>query len=378
MTRFGFLSTFPPTRCGLATFTDALARALVADGRDEALVVRVDDLVPAGAPSPGPGIRVIGDLHPGDGLGRSRAASALSQCDMVIVQHEFGIYGGADGDEVIDVLERILSTRVVVLHTVPADATPHQRAVLRRVTDVADVVVVMTHAAHDIIADQYAVPTSRLALIPHGVDPRPWPVEHLRLASRPVMLTWGLIGPGKGIEWGIRALACMEPAARPVYRVLGQTHPKVVKEHGEEYRDQLTGLAADLRVSADVELDGHYQDTDELAAQVASAALVLLPYDSTEQATSGVLAEAAAAGKVVIATRFPHAMELLADGGGILVGHRRPTEIARAIQRVLGDPTYAVVAKASAQDLAMANSWPRAAERFRGLLTGAALERAAQ
>lgn len=374
MARFGFLSTYPPTRCGLATFTAALAAALAADGSDEVVVVRVDDLVPAGPPTPGPGVRVVADLHPGDGVGRSRATTLLNSCDLVIVQHEFGIYGGPDGDEVIDVLERILSTRIVVLHTVPVEPTPHQRAVLRRVTELADRVVVMTRAAGTIIVDQYGVPSERIALIPHGVNIAP-SLAATSLSSPPVILTWGLIGPGKGIEWGIRAISCIEKTQRPIYHVLGQTHPKVLLEHGEQYRDRLAKLASELGVSTRVVLDGRYQEPAALAAEIAAASLVLLPYDSHEQVTSGVLAEAVTAGKVVVATRFPHAVELLADGGGVLVAHQRPLEMAKAIQKALSDPSLAAVARTRADGMARANRWDKVADRFRELLTTDSAER---
>lgn len=374
MARFGFLSTYPPTRCGLATFTDALARALVADGRDQAFIVRVDDLVPTGPPTPAPGIQVAGDLHPDDGIGRSHAAALLNEADLVIVQHEFGIYGGPDGDEVIDVLERILPTRVIVLHTVPMDPTPHQRAVLSRILDLADRVVVMTRAAEAILATQYAAPSTKVTLIPHGVEARPVATPPPQ-SGRPLMLTWGLIGPGKGIEWGIRAIGCLQPDQRPLYRVLGQTHPKVVRQQGEQYRRDLLNLADTLGVAGDVVLDGRYQEPGDLATEIAAAALVLLPYDSHEQVTSGVLAEAVAAGRIVVATRFPHAVELLSGGGGLLVDHKRPLEMARAIRVALSDPGYASAARRMADDLAHANSWENVAGRFRELLTGGRLER---
>ncbi len=124
MARFGFLSTYPPTRCGLATFTAALATAMVRDGRDDAVVVRVDDMVPAGPALTTPGVRFVGDLHPGDAAGCAAAVAQLDGCDVAIVQHEYGIYGGPDGDEVLDVLERLSVATIVVLHTVPADPSP--------------------------------------------------------------------------------------------------------------------------------------------------------------------------------------------------------------------------------------------------------------
>lgn len=372
MARFGFLSTYPPTRCGLATFTAALAAAMVRDGRDDAVVVRVDDLVPAGPAVATPGVTVVGKLLPGDGASRVAAAAQLNECDVAIVQHEYGIYGGPDGDEVLDVLERLTIPSIVVLHTVPADPSPEQRVVLRQVAGLADAVVVMTRTTQALLVEGYGVSASRVHLIPHGVDP--WIASPIATPSRrPVVLTWGLIGPGKGIEWGIRGMACLGSVQpRPIYRVLGQTHPKVLLRQGEQYRRSLLSLVKELRLAADVQIDGRYQEAAELAGQIGQADLILLPYDSVDQATSGVLAEAVGAGKVVIATRFPHAVELLSDDRGLLVGHRRPLEIAQAIIAALGDTHRAEVALARAESSAEANSWPQIAGLYRALMASMA------
>src|SRR5665647_1200827 len=126
MTRFGFLSTYPPTRCGLATFTAALATAISRGSDDECDVVRVDDLVPAGPPVNTRKVRVVGDLKPGDAAGRELAAERLNDRDVVVIQHEYGIYGGPDGDEILDLLARIQQPTIVVMHTVLPSPTPHQ------------------------------------------------------------------------------------------------------------------------------------------------------------------------------------------------------------------------------------------------------------
>ncbi len=367
MTRFGYLSTYPPTRCGLATFTEALASTIAAVEDDESIIVRVDDLVPAGPSLPGPGLRIGSVLRPDDDASRARAADMLHASDVVIVQHEYGIYGGPDGDEILDVLARLRRPSIVVMHTVLATPTPHQREVTAGIAALAGAVVAMTATAFALLADEYAVPPAKLHLIPHGVGP--WAsATAVRESPRPVILTWGLIGPGKGIEWGIRALAELgDLTPAPLYRVLGQTHPKVVLEEGQRYRRSLLALVDELALADDVEIDGRYRETAELAAEVAAADIVLLPYDSREQATSGVLAEAAAAGKLVIATRFPHAIEVLAGGGGMLVDHQRPDQIAAAIRTVLRDPRHALAAAARALESARANSWETVAERYREL-----------
>jgi glycosyltransferase involved in cell wall biosynthesis len=367
MTRFGLLSTYPPTRCGLATFTSALATAIADAGTDDCVIVRVDDLVAAGPSVDTDGVRVLGDLHPGDVAGRADAADVLNDCDLVVVQHEYGIYGGPDGDEVLDLLSLITAPTVVVMHTVLAAPTAHQRLVTQEIGAVAGAVVAMTRTAATLLVDEYDVPASKVSLIPHGVDART-ATPRARTSLNPIVLTWGLLGPGKGIEWGIRAMALLgdlDPA--PIYRVLGQTHPKVVIDQGERYRDALTSLVDELGLAGRVEIDGRYQESAELAAEVAAADLVLLPYDSRDQATSGVLVEAVAAGKLVIATRFPHSVELLSDGAGLLVDHQHPQQIATAVVAALEDRARLEAALVVARAAAHANSWPAVAQRYADL-----------
>lgn len=362
----GMLSTFPPTRCGLATFTDALCAALAATGTVATRVVRVDDLVPAGPAASRPGTSVVGVLHPDSRASRAAAAEELGACDVVVVQHEFGIYGGADGDEVLDVLDLLTVPVVVVLHTVRDAPTPHQRAVIDRIAELAGAVVVMTRAAHDLLLAHYTVPESKIHVIPHGV-PHVTPAGGRAPGGRPVILTWGLLGPGKGIEWGIRALpALADLDPRPVYRIAGQTHPKILAVAGEGYRSWLAALARKLGVADDVEIDGRYRNGPDLARLVAGADIVLLPYDSREQTTSGVLVEAIAAGKPVIATRFPHAVELLSDGAGVIVGQGDAPAIARGIRALLG-PRRQEARRAIAERATTETGWPVVADAYRVL-----------
>lgn len=377
MTIYGFLSTYPPTRCGLATFTASLASAIPAHGDPDSRVVRVDDLVPTGPPTAGPRSVLVGDLHPGDARGRGEAAATLSGCDVVVVQHEYGIYGGRDGDEILDLLARVTAFRIVVLHTVREAPTAHQRWVIERLAALASAVVVMTTTARDLLARRYSVPMSKVNVIPHGVAD--WhPVSAVLPRERPIVLTWGLLGPGKGIEWGIRALAQLQDLpSRPLYRIAGQTHPKVVSDSGESYRTSLQALARELWVVDDVEFDGRYRDAAELAELVAQADAVLLPYDSREQSTSGVLVEAVAAGKPVVATRFPHAVELLSGGGGILVDHESPGDIAAALRRILNRSSSAPRVLSAVPAPIRANRWDAVAAQYRQLAASLAASDAA-
>jgi len=374
MPSFSFLSTYPPTRCGLATFTQSLATATAGLNGPRARIVRVidDDDAPAIA-SIGSGSTIVGELRHGDAASGRDAARTLSASDAVIVQHEYGIYGGRDGDEILPVLAALTAPSIVVLHTVLPTPTRHQREVLEDVARLAGAVVVMTETARDLLADHYSVDARKVSVIPHGVAD--W--TSVTVAPHPerrTMLTWGLIGPGKGIEWGIRAmaeLAVTEPTLH--YVVAGQTHPKVVDREGERYRESLQSLIADLGLDDRVTLDGRYLDAPQLGAYVAGADIVLLPYDTREQVTSGVLAEAVAAGKDVVATTFPHSSELLANGVGTLVEHEDPAAIARAVRATLHGEKRADRDRALAVDV----SWPAVAAEYRLLARGIRAERSA-
>jgi polysaccharide biosynthesis protein PslF len=326
--RFGFVSTYPPTQCGLATFAAALRGALLHDTGDEGRVVRLVD-----APTPSGG-EVVAQLVAGDPASLRQAAEHLNQCDVAIVQHEYGVYGGADGSEILHLLDQVTVPSVVILHTVLADPTPHQRQVLEAVTAKAHAVVTMTVTARE----------------------------------RLTVLTWGLLGPGKGVEWGIAAMAMLRDLApMPRYVIAGQTHPKVALHEGDAYRDRLREQVRQAGLGPWISFDGHYRNAKALASLVRSADVVLLPYDSTEQVTSGVLIEAVAAGKPVVATQFPHARELLAGGAGLLVPHRDPAAIAAALRSVItrGDVLSRMAAAAAAT--APQLLWPAIAEQYREL-----------
>jgi glycosyltransferase involved in cell wall biosynthesis len=226
----------------------------------------------------------------------------------------------------------------------------------------AATVVVMTETARKIL-EGYSVASEKVRVIPHGVPARTSPAPMHDVRAR--VLTWGLIGPGKGIEWGIRAMAQLDDLdPRPTYEVLGQTHPKVVARYGERYRDSLHALVDELGLAEQVTLDPRYLDPAELAAAVSAADVVVLPYDSRDQVTSGVLVEAIAAGIPVVATRFPHARELLEYGPGILVNHEDPRAIAGAIRTILTRRDLVERMRRSASAATAETSWADVARRY--------------
>jgi polysaccharide biosynthesis protein PslF len=369
-TKYAVLSTYPPTQCGLATFTAALLAHLPQPG-DQLAVVRVLD-----EPAPRPAVEVVHDLVNGSAASAAAAADVLNGFDVVIVQHEYGIYGGPDGRDVISLLEALHVPSIVVLHTVLSTPTPRQRMILERVIAAASVVVTMTQTARSRLLDIYGARSEDVCVIPHGAAD-----NRVRLSSAkawpPRVLTWGLLGPGKGIEHAIDAMALLrDRGLRVDYQVAGQTHPRVLDRDGEAYRQGLQARARTRDVADQVHFDPRFLPAGALSRVVSSADVVLLPYDSREQVTSGVLIEAVTAGRPVVSTCFPHAVELLGGGAGLLVERQDPAGIARALHRVLTEPGLSARMSRHSARLAPQLLWPAVAHSYRELAAALTTTRA--
>jgi polysaccharide biosynthesis protein PslF len=354
--RVGILSTYPPTACGLATFSAALAKGMVANDADVS-VVRVGD------GSRSASADIIGELVSDSPASVSAASELLNQGDVAIIQHEYGIYGGVDGDDVVDVIDGLRVPSIVIAHTVLKDPTAHQRSVLEAVAAAAHRVVVMSEAASHRLSLHFNIDRRKIVTIPHGAT-LPMIAEST-YGGRPTLLTWGLLGPGKGIERVISAMAALAHLpGRPRYLIAGQTHPKVHAADGEAYRDARIEQARRSGLADSVSFDSAYRDVASLTSLAQSASVVVLPYDSTDQVTSGVLVDAIASGRPVVATAFPHASELLASGAGIVVDHDDPDALASTLRRVLTDPGLAGSMAAEARRLAPAMAWPVVANSY--------------
>jgi glycosyltransferase involved in cell wall biosynthesis len=369
---YGVLSTYPPTQCGLATFSRALVSALESP-HDLVGVVRVADADELGSrphqprtttDQPGDGTWVRGDPR-----GPRRAAASLNAFDVAVLQHEYGIFPGPDGEDVLDVVRRLRVPLVTVLHTVLVTPSPNQRRILEALVAASGAVVTMTRTARDRLLQHYRVDPGKVSVIPHGAAaPPPQLHRRPRPAGQPAkILTWGLLGEGKGIEWAVDAMALLgDLTPRPEYHVVGQTHPKVRAEHGEVYRERLVARAA-AGGSGAVHFDDRYLTTTQLHEIVQAADVVLLPYDSREQVTSGVLIEAVTAGKPVVSTSFPHAVELLSSGAGLLVDRQDAAGIAAALRRLLTEPGLEASMRSQAERIAPELLWPAVADRYRSV-----------
>lgn len=362
----GVVSTYPPTRCGLASFSAALVGAMAgAGGTSQGIgVVRLVDVVGT------PRYPVVFEHRRGDDASLCAAVEVLNTFSTVSVQHEFGIFGGEDGDEVLELVSRVRVPMIITLHTVLDEPSARQREIVEHLARSSRAVVVMSAAASERLSRHYDVEASGIRVIPHGVDAvfrGPW----VPSGDRPLAITWGLIGPGKGLEVAIDAfshLRHLEPTPR--YLVVGQTHPNVRRHSGESYRRELKARVRRLGLEHVVEFDDSYEDTATLAQLVRSADVVVLPYLSTTQVTSGVLAEAATAGRPIVATAFPHAVEVLSGGTGALVPHGDARALATALETVLTDADVAARMAARARRVSRGWSWPTVARQYRRLLDG--------
>lgn len=358
--RISVLSTYTPTQCGIATFSEALTIHLREAGADVGVVRMVDDIQPQSEP-------VIHQWVSSEQSASSDAAAAMNNYDVAVLQHEYGIFGGPDGEDVLDLVQQLRVPLVTVLHTVLVDPTPNQRRVLAELCAASSALITMTETARGRLIEGWGIHPSRITVITHGAeDNRGDPLDiRPALSLRPTILTWGLLSKGKGIEWALQAFAQLRDITPvPQYRIVGQTHPRVLEREGEAYRDSLVGLTNAMDLTSIVRFDSHYLSGPALRRIVRQSDVILLPYDSRDQVTSGVLTEAVAAGKPVISTSFPHAVELLSSGAGLLVPQGDPDALAHALRRVLTENQLAERMAATSRDLATTLLWPAVADSY--------------
>jgi glycosyltransferase involved in cell wall biosynthesis len=273
---------------------------------------------------------------------------------------------------VLDLVDRLEVPVATTFHTVLAEPTREQRRIIERLVDASLSAVVMSRTAARLLVGNYDIDPDLVTVVPHGTDPR-FAGPSLVTGERPLVLTWGLIGPGKGLEVAIEACAGLaDLVPQPRYLIAGATHPMVLRDSGETYRDELLELVHRFDLGEIVTFDDRYLEVEDLARLVRSADLVVLPYASVDQVTSGVLVEAIAASKPVIATTFPHSVEVLSGGAGMLVPHNDVAALSTALRRALTDRAATREMARAAGRIAGGWDWPTIGRRYDGLLTAAA------
>jgi polysaccharide biosynthesis protein PslF len=357
------VSTFPPTRCGIARFGFSLVEAL--SSVDPSLELEVVRLLPDSNQSVSRGA-VVMEIDPASPVSLRAAGRHLSGTDVAILQHEFGIYGEDDGESVLDLIKIIDAPKIAVLHTVLPHPTPHQAGIIRALAREARPVV-LCHSAARLLEIGYSVPPEEVAVIPHGAH---WSAQPANRQPRRRLITWGLLGPGKGLERSLAAVAKLRDIDPPIeYQIVGRTHPTVVARSGYRYRAMLERVVNDLGIGDLVDFVDRYVDDSELFELVRRSDLVIVPYDNDHQVSSGVITEAIGMARPVVATRFPYAEEMLASGAGAIVDHDEYA-LADAIRRLIEDPVAYQRAATAAREESAELSWDRVAAQHSQLIRG--------
>jgi glycosyltransferase involved in cell wall biosynthesis len=303
------------------------------------------------------------------------AARALAGCgvDIVSIQHEYGIWGGEAGSYVLDFVRELRVPFVVTLHTVLRNPSFAQKSVLAELVEASDASVVMSCAAATLLARAYGVDPSRLEIVSHGVPNLPLVARdtvkpRLGLAAGPVILSFGLLGPGKGYESVIEAMPAVVgefPATR--YVVLGATHPDLLRREGEAYRCRLEARAAALGMSEHVLFVDRFVGKTELGSWLEAADVFVTPYPNLDQIVSGTLSYAMGAGKAIVSTPYAYAAEMLEDGRGLLVESGSPNALAEAFLELLRDEGLRAKLGRRAYQHTRSMLWPQVAERYRDI-----------
>jgi glycosyltransferase involved in cell wall biosynthesis len=365
--KVAFLSDYVPRQCGIAAFSADLYAAISAQyPAVQYLVVSVSDRDYDYPPE------VRFEIADRELQAYRRAADFLnlSETDVVSVQHEFGIFGGRAGSYLLATLSAVRMPVVTTLHTILRSPNANQRRVFEELLRLSTRLVAMTAKGAELLQDIYKVPNEKIDIIPHGVpdvsfvDPNFYK-DHFGVEGRPVLLTFGLLAPNKGIENVLRALPeIVAEFSDVVYIILGATHPSFLRDQGETYRLSLERLAQKHGVSRNVIFFNRFVDAKELTEFMGAADVYITPYLDESQISSGTLAYGFGSGKAVISTPYWHAAELLADGRGVLVPFNDPPAIAEAVKNLLGNEAQRHAMRKSAYKMSREMVWPNVAQLY--------------
>lgn len=363
LVRIGICSTYAPRACGLATFAADLEIALHQTDRvaDVSIIAMVD---PDGATDllTAPIIAEINEADPLSYVAAARRANV--ECDVVIVQHEFGIFGGEDGESVLEFLGALRVPSILTLHTVLSAFSPRQASLLRLACSLVNEVTVFTPTACEFLVRQRIVDAAKIRVVPHGAPSALYEANpntarnRLGLVDRFVVSTFGLVSPGKGLELAIEAMSnvvAVVPTA--VLVIAGRTHPGENRRHGERYRSSLVALVDRLELAAHVEFLDSFLPVDAVADVLAATDVFVTPYINPEQIVSGALTFAVASGCPVVSTDYRYARDLLASGAGVVVESRRPDEFAAAILSYATDESLRAAARTEASRIGEEMRW---------------------
>ncbi|PNG25000.1 glycosyltransferase family 4 protein [Methylocella silvestris] len=369
LSRVAFIGNSLPRRCGIATFTNDLQRAIASSFPDlKTQIVAMNDRGHSYDYPPVVGFEVNDDKT--DDYIRAAVFLNAGQFDVASLQHEFGIYGDEAGKRVMTLLAPLTMPVVTTLHTILAAPTPLQRGVMDRIIASSAKLVVMAEKGRELLRDVYQAPADKIELIPHGIpdvafaQPDQAKIK-FGFGGKAVILTFGLLSPNKGVEVMIDAMPCvLKSCPDAVYVVLGATHPNLVRDHGEVYRESLIERALALGVEDHVVFLDQFVDQSTLLEFISMCDVYVTPYLNEAQMTSGTLANSFGLGKAVVSTPYWHARELLADGRGLLVPFGDAGATGSAVAGLLTDDARRQAMRKRAYSSSRSMTWERTAERY--------------
>jgi len=381
--RIAFLGNYPPRLCGIATFTRDLCEAIARESpRSDCFVSSVNDRKEGYGYAPL--VRV--ELQEKDLDSYRRAADFLNfnNADVLSVQHEFGIYGGHSGSHLLSLLKEVRMPVVSTLHTILADPNPTQKTVMEELCRRSDRLIVMAQKGEELLREVYAVEAHKIDVIPHGIPAMEFlPSDSYKaqfgVEGKIVLLTFGLLGPGKGIEYAIQALPkIIEQHPNVVYLILGATHPHLIAKEGERYRLSLERLADECGIKSHVIFYDQFVSASDLQEFIGATDVYLTPYLNEAQITSGTLAQVFGAGKAVVSTPYWHAKELLAGDRGVLVPFRDSSAIADGVCALITNGPRMETIRSLAYDQGKTMRWPAVAAQYLASFQHACADRRAK
>ncbi|HBF28292.1 glycosyltransferase family 4 protein [Rhizobium sp.] len=367
--RIAFIGNSLPRQCGIATFTSDLSHAIDArpDGVVTSIIAMTNDKIDYDYPA-----NVVFEIRDAEIEDYATAARILNNGDYssVCLQHEYGIFGGIAGEYILTLLSQLRIPLVTTLHTILAEPDAAHKRVLQQVSDASTRVVVMSEMGRQLLQSVYGVNPAKIDVIAHGIPDIDFyepevAKRKLGYSGIPIVLTFGLLSPNKGIEVMIDAMPAIlkvRPDAR--YVVLGATHPNLLREQGEAYRDSLRARAERIGVSDAVVFLNHFVDLPTLLDFITMCDVYVTPYLDEAQMTSGTLAYSFGMGSAVVSTPYWHARDLLADGSGVLVPFGDASATGAAIAALLSDEAARQAMREAAFAAGRSMIWPQIAALY--------------
>jgi len=367
-----FLSTYPPRECGLATFTQDLVLQL-----NENQSTSKNRIIAVSNASFQYDDEVKLELLQNDRSSYIQMASKLNNSDieLLVIEHEYGIYGGERGEYLLELIYNLQIPFVTTLHTVLPKPDYKQRYIVNALGQKSKKIITMAKNTISILNNVYGIDPAKIEVIHHGVPYIPMQSrEKLKaesgLAGRPVISTFGLLSPGKGLEYGVDAIAQVAKKHKDVlYYILGKTHPAIEQESGESYRQSLATMVAQLGIESNVSFVNKYLTKEEIIRYLQLSDIYLTPYLGKDQAVSGTLAYAVGYGRVIVSTPYSYAQEMLSQGRGMLADFKNSESLASCIEYVLDNPEEKAQMEQKTYEIGKEMMWQHVVQKYKDLFT---------